>query len=143
MKTLILIALAVTTSVAAVSANRSPASVTVSVRQTPPGSGKQMYASYCAPCHGVYGRGDGPVAVQLSQRPADLSALSRNNGGKFPSEHVMAVLQFGAAKPRHGAAEMPVWGPILAEMDGGYAGQTREMVRIVSLTHYLESIQVK
>ncbi len=26
-------------------------------------NGKQMYASYCASCHGVDGRGNGPVAV--------------------------------------------------------------------------------
>jgi len=143
MKPLILIALAATTSAGAVYANHSPASVTISVHQTPPGNGKQMYASYCASCHGAYGRGDGPVALQLSKRPPDLSMLSKNNGGKFPSEHVMAVIQFGAANPRRGAAEMPVWGPILGEMDAAYAGQTREMNRIVNLDRFVETLQAK
>jgi mono/diheme cytochrome c family protein len=143
MKIFVLTALTATAFVGILYANHPQEDVRISVRQTPPGNGKLMFANYCASCHGVYGRGDGPVAVQLSERPANLSVLTRNNGGKFPSEHVMSVIQFGTAKPLRGAREMPVWGPILAEMDPAYAGQTREMVRIVSLDQFVESLQVK
>lgn len=33
----------------------------------------RRFAQLCAPCHGPTGRGDGPLALQLSQRPADLA----------------------------------------------------------------------
>ena len=40
-------------------------------------NGKQMYVSYCAPCHGVDGKGNGPVAAALKKQPADLAVLSK------------------------------------------------------------------
>ena len=57
--------------------------VVIPISRTPASSGKQMYVSYCAPCHGVDGRGQGPVASALKKQPADLALLSKNNGGKF------------------------------------------------------------
>jgi putative copper resistance protein D len=36
--------------------------------------GRALFAAHCAVCHGAAGRGDGPGAVGLIQRPADLSA---------------------------------------------------------------------
>ncbi len=143
MKILILTALAATTSVGLVYADHSQPKVTISVPWTPAGNGTQMYKSYCAPCHGVYGKGNGPVASQLKQQPADLSTLSKSNGGRFPTERVMAALQFGATNSPRGTAQMPVWGPILAEIDTGYPGQGRETLRIIYLNRYLESLQVK
>jgi len=103
--------------------------------------GRQMYSNYCAPCHGVDGRGHGPVATALKQPPADLTLMSRNNGGKFPSAHVTAVLEYGSVVPSHGTAEMPVWGPILGKMDSG-AWNARAL-RISNLRQYIEDIQVK
>ena len=143
MKVLILTALAATTSVGIMYADHSQPNLTISAPWTPPGNGKQMYMSYCAPCHGVYGRGNGPVASNLRKKPADLSALSKSNGGRFPSEHVMAAVQFGATNSPRGTAQMPVWGPILAEIDTGYPGQSRGMLRLINLNRYLESLQVK
>ena len=34
-------------------------------------NGKVLYQSYCAPCHGNKGRGDGPAAASLHPKPAD------------------------------------------------------------------------
>ncbi len=115
--------------------------VTIPATRTTPISGKQMYASYCAPCHGANGRGYGPVGVALNTTPADLTQLSRNNGGKFPSAHVASVLQFGAKIPAHGTSEMPVWGPVLGKMD--QASPQDRPLRISNLSHYLETIQAK
>ncbi len=56
--------------------------VTIPAPRTAPVSGKQMYASYCAPCHGVNGKGDGPVSAALKANPTDLTVLSRNNNGQ-------------------------------------------------------------
>ena len=36
------------------------------------GEGTKLFANHCAACHGVGGRGDGPLAGQLSRTPTDL-----------------------------------------------------------------------
>lgn len=112
------------------------------VRNEPASNGKQMYVSYCASCHGVDGRGRGPVASSLKIPPADLTQLTRNNNGKYPSTHVVSVLQSGASTPGHGTTDMPVWGSIFAQMDGGQRSLTKTL-RISNLSDYLQSIQAK
>jgi mono/diheme cytochrome c family protein len=117
--------------------------VVIPVTRTSATNGKQMYVNYCAPCHGVDGRGQGPVAAALKKQPADLALLSKNNGGKFPSTHVMTVLQFGADNPSHGTADMPVWGPVLSGMDATGAEANVKALRISNLSRYLQSLQSK
>jgi hypothetical protein len=46
----------------------------------------------CASCHGVDGKGNGPVAKTLKQPPADLTKLSENNKGVFPISRVYGVI---------------------------------------------------
>ena len=60
----------------------------VPVKETSPASGKQMYSTYCAVCHGADGRGNGPAAVALKEHPTDLVQLAKENGGKFPGSHI-------------------------------------------------------
>ena len=36
-------------------------------------AGQALFSNYCAPCHGVFGKGDGPLGLTLNPRPADLS----------------------------------------------------------------------
>jgi mono/diheme cytochrome c family protein len=122
-------------------ADQTNAKVTIPVTKTAASSGKQMYSSYCAPCHGVDGRGQGPVAPALRAQPTDLTVLSRLNHGKFPDAHVVSVLQNGSEIPSHGSVEMPVWGPILAKMN--MANPQDRMLRISNLSRYLESLQAK
>ena len=113
--------------------------VVIPASRTLPVDGKAMFVNYCAPCHGVDGRGNGPVAPALRQQPVDLTGLSRGSGGKFPSMHIEAVLQGGSTIPSHGTREMPVWGPIFATMDQG--SEQEKTLRINHLTAYLKSIQ--
>ena len=40
---------------------------------------KDEFIQSCASCHGVKGRGDGPVAKSLAKAPADLTKLSQKN----------------------------------------------------------------
>jgi mono/diheme cytochrome c family protein len=119
------------------------AKVVVQVGTTSPASGKQMYVSYCAPCHGVDGKGSGPMASSLVQRPADLSVLSKNNGGKFPSTHVASVLQFGAKNPAHGTAEMPIWGSLFSQMNPPSPQKDLVALRVSNLAQYLQTLQLK
>jgi mono/diheme cytochrome c family protein len=49
-------------------------------------AGEDAYDSLCVSCHGVYGRGDGPMAAALSTPPRDLSDpgyQSRVNDGEI------------------------------------------------------------
>jgi mono/diheme cytochrome c family protein len=117
------------------------ATVKLQVDKTSPTSGQQMFVSYCAPCHGVDGRGHGPVAPALKMAPVDLSLLARNNNGKFPGAHVVSVLQNGSTLPAHGTDLMPVWGPIFSRMN--VANPQERMLRINNLSRYLETLQVK
>ncbi len=117
--------------------------VVIPVTRTSATSGEQMYVSYCAPCHGVDGRGQGPVAAALKKQPADLALLSKNNGGRFPSTHVMSVLEFGAAISSHGTAEMPVWGPMLGKMDTANSEPNVRILRISNLSQYVQLLKTK
>ena len=122
-------------------ADQSKSKVTIPVTKTSAASGKLMYSSYCAPCHGVDGRGEGPVASAFRTPPMDLTVLSRNNHEKFPDTHIVSVLQNGAEIPSHGTAEMPVWGPILGKMN--QSNPQDRLLRISNLSRYLETMQVK
>ena len=39
-------------------------------------SGAYLYRTFCAPCHGEGGAGDGPVAGSLRARPPDLATIA-------------------------------------------------------------------
>jgi len=114
---------------------REPAAI------TSPASGKEMFLSYCAPCHGKSGKGDGPAAGALKQPPADLTMLAKRNGGKYPSDLVTTVLRGQTKLAAHGDQEMPVWGPVFWHMSQGKEEQVT--LRIANLNRYLESLQEK
>jgi mono/diheme cytochrome c family protein len=115
--------------------------VTITAGKTSPTSGKQMFTSYCASCHGVNAKGDGPMAAALKTQPANLTLLSKNNGGAFPANHVATVLRFGSPVQSHGTVDMPVWGPALGNMNE--VTPLERQLRISNLSRYLESIQAK
>ena len=79
--------------------------------------GKELFSEYCASCHGVSGKGDGPAASALKIPPADLTALAARNKGQFPSLRVMQAIKAGPSVPAHGSEIMPVWGPIFLQGD--------------------------
>jgi mono/diheme cytochrome c family protein len=141
LKYLLVTAMAAILAVSMSFADQSTAKVVIPVNKTAPTNGKQMYTSYCAPCHGVDGKGRGPVAPALKSQPTDLTGLLKNNHGKFPDTHVFAVLQFGTEMPSHGSAVMPVWGPILGNMEVGNIQD--KQLRMSNLTRYLETIQAR
>ncbi len=143
LKRLFLTALAAAVVVGMGYAQQSTTKVNIRVNRTPAYSGKQMYTSYCASCHGFDGRGNGPVAAALKVAPSDLTVLSKDHNGKFPSTHVMAVLEFGTETPAHGTAEMPIWGPIFGDMDRGSTTHDVQTLRVSNLTRYVETLQAK
>lgn len=112
----------------------------VAAPQTSPISGAANYKAYCAACHGVSGKGDGPAAPALKAPAADLTKLSAGNGGKFPMMHVQQIIR-QADVPAHGDKEMPVWGPVFRSMSSG--NQSQVELRVNNLAKYIESIQAK
>jgi len=119
---------------------QSSTNATTTVKKTTATSGEQMYVNYCASCHGVNGKGDGPAAAALKMPPTDLTALSRNNHGEFPETHIVTVLEYGSEIPSHGSAGMPVWGPILGQMEK--VNPQVKQLRISNLIRYLKTLQV-
>ena len=116
----------------------------VPIAYTNPASGSEMYAVYCAVCHGATGKGDGPAASAFKKTPTNLAMLARNNNGKYPAEHVYAVLKFGTPVPAHGNRQMPIWKPLLHSMNTlPEAYDQVTVLRIDNLVHYIQSIQAK
>jgi mono/diheme cytochrome c family protein len=102
-------------------------------------SGAETYLQHCASCHGRGGRGDGALASSLKTRPTDLTQLARRNGGRFPDDRLRALLA-GRRPMRsvHGDSDMPVWGPLLRQLNP-YDG--RVDIRLNRLLAHLEQLQ--
>ena len=139
MKITVLIAVILAVTVAGAQDKKGPKIEKVQVVPTPPGSGQAMFKEYCAVCHGVNGKGDGPAAAALKKAPADLTTLASRNGGKFPDTRVYGFIQGSDEVAAHSNREMPVWGRIFHAMAG--TDRTAEHQRISNLTEYLKTLQ--
>jgi len=113
----------------------------VAVKPTSPASGVEMYKSYCAVCHGVDGKGNGPAASALKVPPTDLTAMAAKSGGKYPSMRVAAILRGEETLAAHGTKDMPIWGNLFWSMSSGHEPEVQQ--RVSNLNKYLESLQKK
>jgi hypothetical protein len=92
-------------------------------------------------CHGTDGKGNGPAAAALKTAPADFTKPAKKHDGKYPSNAVSSVLQFGSGPASHGSADMPVWGPLLQSLDKYHDAIVQQ--RIANLITYMETLQAK
>jgi mono/diheme cytochrome c family protein len=99
-----------------------------------------IFRAYCAPCHGLDGKGHGPAASALNSKVADLTLLTKHARGRFPSDRVRNVLEGTQTPSAHGSHEMPVWGPVFHQVE---ADQDLGKVRVQNLATYIESLQRK
>ncbi len=110
--------------------------------------GKREFEAKCASCHGVSGKGNGPVAELLTKRAADLTVLAKKNGGVLPIARMYEVID-GGAVAAHGTRDMPVWGLEYrlqaAEHYGEmpYDPEAYVRMRVLSLIDYINRIQAK
>jgi mono/diheme cytochrome c family protein len=103
--------------------------------------GPDLFRAHCAACHGPEGKGNGPVGASLKTKPADLTLLAKNNGGKFPTLRIQKFISGDdPSLASHGSREMPVWGPIFHQVE---EDQDFGNVRLQNLIKYLETIQQK
>jgi mono/diheme cytochrome c family protein len=72
--------------------------------------GKAEYHSSCAPCHGMDGKGNGPISAELKAMPPDLSVVAKKNNGVFPFNSVYEMIDGRKTVIAHGTRDMPIWG---------------------------------
>lgn len=71
-------------------------------------TGAQLYGEYCAACHGPSGTGGLEVGGKTTP---NLTRLTKNNGGVFPTVYVMSTIDGYARDNTHGP--MPRFGDLL------------------------------
>ncbi len=108
--------------------------------------GEELYRVHCATCHGIEATGQGPMAGVLVIKPADLSVLSANNGGVFPTERVVKRIDGRDPLISHGSP-MPVYGFFFEGQDSAIKTPSGQPVLtsqpIVDLLEFLKSIQTR
>lgn len=110
--------------------------------------GKREFESNCASCHGVSGKGNGPLVELLRRSPPDLTLLAQRNQGVFPINRLYAVVE-GGDLPAHGARDMPVWGRAYRledaqyYMDAPYNSDVLVRTRLLALLEYINRLQVR
>jgi mono/diheme cytochrome c family protein len=71
-----------------------------------PERGKVLYKEYCAQCHGLTGKGDGPAASGLSPKPAIHATMPFD---KLPMDYLYNVINHGG-RALGKSPNMPYWG---------------------------------
>ena len=131
---------------------------TLQIRAIASVDGRTLFGEYCAPCHGVDGKGHGPLAAGLRVPPPDLTTIAARNDGQFNAGAVEDRINGWKQIPRtmgDAAARahtrdtgenpenmpvMPSFGPIFANL---YRQEVRDrQIRITNLVRYVKSLQV-
>ena len=106
--------------------------------------GKELFMNHCATCHGIEASGHGPMAGVMVIKPTDLTTLSANNGGVFPTARVAFRIDGRDPLVSHGSP-MPVYGPFFEGDDMAIKAPSGQPILtskpIADLLAYLESLQ--
>lgn len=111
--------------------------------------GENVFMNNCAACHGVSGKGNGPMSEQLIKSPSNLTLLSGNNGGSFPETVIYQLIdgrrvvitdEGRTVDAFHGPRDMPIWGDTFRTIEGD-EGAVDDLIS--NLLEYLKSIQIK
>ena len=109
--------------------------------------GKKEYLAKCAACHGKTGKGDGPQAASLKQKPGDLTTYAKRNGGKMPAQQAWAVIDGRQLDDRaQQSRAMPVWGHMFKTQARGEEVKDVEPYvkeKVDAVLAYLQTLQVK
>lgn len=107
--------------------------------------GRSHYHTHCATCHGLEGRGNGPMAGVMMIKPVNLTELRAANGGTFPLERVIKRIDGRDPLVSHGSP-MPVYGDFFEGVfDVPLKAPTGQPILtsqpVVDLVAYLQEIQ--
>jgi mono/diheme cytochrome c family protein len=103
-----------------------------------PQHAETAYRRYCASCHGVGGRGDGPAAEAFKPPPTDLTRSAMS------VPELMKVIDGRRTVRAHGDAAMPVWGEVFEQELEGSAREHRQALREVqALAEYVRALQAR
>ena len=106
--------------------------------------GGEVFMQYCATCHGVEARGDGPMNSVLVIQPTDLTQLAAENGGTFPTSRVVARIDGRDPLVSHGSP-MPIYGQFFEGRGKTIRGEDGVMIMtsqpVIDLVAYLEGMQ--
>jgi mono/diheme cytochrome c family protein len=110
--------------------------------------GKFEYEGSCAVCHGLTGKGGGPMAAQLKTQTPDITVLARKNGGVFPFDRVYQIIDGRQMLEAHGSREMPIWGrafrlqsSVFFDSRVPHDSESSARSRILALTEYVYRLQ--
>ncbi len=105
--------------------------------------GEQVFNDLCATCHGLDGKGNGPMAAILTLQPTDLTQLSAADGA-FPTARVVGRIDGRDPLVSHGSP-MPVFGDYFEGKDTALKTASGQPIMtsqpIVDLVSWLESLQ--
>lgn len=108
--------------------------------------GSKEYRISCLNCHGVGGKGGGPMAELLKKKPSDLTMLAKKNKGEYPFMRVYQTIDGRVVVPGHGDRKMPIWGKRYLEEDyqryrTDFGGEDVVRGRILQLVYYVQTLQ--
>ena len=115
--------------------------------------GSDEFRISCTSCHGIGGKGNGPLANYLTVKPTDLTMLAKNNGGQYPNlkaghypfYRVFQIIDGRTLVSGHGDRAMPVWGNRYTIDEGIKSGpmgvEKAVRGRILELVYYIQMIQ--
>lgn len=96
--------------------------------------GSHLYRSYCFVCHGIDGKGAGPIAKNLNLNPADLSSEQYRTGnvedlaaiiGDYRGEEGAGMPNWGAMLSREELLDLAAYIPNIGRKDLKFTGDTR------------------
>lgn len=105
------------------------------------GGGGDDYRRYCSACHGPHGLGDGEMAPNLIKPPSDLTRITGTHG-QFPFWTIYDMIAGDTPVLGHDSFQMPKYGALM-KADEGKPGYLPAYIRILTLTHYLQSLQAQ
>lgn len=112
-----------------------------------PQIGENEYRLHCAACHGLTGRGDGPIGQILKTPAPNLALITERNGGKYPVQKIYEIIEGSSVIAAHGTRDMPLWGdryrkePDPQTPDQASLANDLAQQRILSLVYYVGTMQ--
>ena len=80
--------------------------------QGDPKAGRELYNKWCVSCHGVGGKGDGPVAANLPVKPGNHADGTRMNA--LTDTYLFSIIKQGGQAVQK-SQMMPPWGTQLKD----------------------------